>query len=149
MTHPLAFRIATEQDIPLLAQMNKDLIKDEGHSNPMSVEQLAQRMMGFLSGGYGAVLFEQGGIVVAYALYRSDDDGIYLRHFFVRRDCRRHGLGQAAMAILLDDVWPQNARITVEVLTDNVAGRAFWSSIGFIPYSLALEMTPEMRSGRE
>ena len=38
------------EDTPRLAAMNKLLIQDEQSDNPMSVEELQNRMAGFLSG---------------------------------------------------------------------------------------------------
>ena len=35
---------ATEADLPLLAEMNRRLIEDEGSENPMTVAELQQRM---------------------------------------------------------------------------------------------------------
>jgi len=46
------FRIATQNDIPPLAKMNGQLIEDEGHRNPMSLDELEQRMAGRLDGIY-------------------------------------------------------------------------------------------------
>lgn len=42
-------RRATREDVPVLAQMNWQLIRDEGSDNPMTVDQLAERMTGFLA----------------------------------------------------------------------------------------------------
>lgn len=52
----LTLRQATSEDAGLLARMNKHLIEDEGHRNPMNLSQLAERMRGFLSGEYRADL---------------------------------------------------------------------------------------------
>jgi len=45
----LMLRRATHEDVPQLAQMNWQLIRDEGSDNPMTVDQLAERMTGFLA----------------------------------------------------------------------------------------------------
>ena len=50
---PLSLRIALEADRPALAQMNKRLIDDEGSRNPMSLDQLRQRMAGWPRGEEG------------------------------------------------------------------------------------------------
>jgi len=60
----LTFRPATLDDCGLLAELNHQLIQDEGHRNPMTVPQLEQRMQGFIQGEYRAVIFEDGGEVV-------------------------------------------------------------------------------------
>lgn len=139
MTH----RRATSADCPLLAELNHQLILDEGHRNPMTVPQLEQRMRGWLeSGEYAAILFEDGGEVVAHALYREQPDEIYLRQLFVVRERRRQGLGKQAMRLLFSEIWPKTKRLTVEVLVANTAAVAFWRAVGYRDYSLTLEIQP-------
>src|SRR5262245_47286886 len=101
------YRFATVADAKFLAELNHQLIRDEGHRNPMDVDQLEHRMRSWLSSGeYRAVIFVQEDTPVAYALYREDPDEIYLRQFFVIRTRRRHGIGRSAMQSLLSDIWP-------------------------------------------
>ena len=79
------WRAATDEDLDLLAEWNKQLIQDEGHRNSMSVPELRRRMDAWLAGEYSAVLFSHdNGEPLAYGLYREGNDEIYLRHFFVR-----------------------------------------------------------------
>jgi GNAT superfamily N-acetyltransferase len=137
--HP---RMATKSDSALLGELNHQLIQDEGHRNRMTIPQLQERMRGWLAGEYAAVLFENESEVVAYALYREEPDLIYLRQLFVRRYCRRRGLGREAIAILRNQIWPAHKRLTVEVLTVNADTVAFWKSVGFQEYCLTLEIMP-------
>jgi len=67
----MTFRPATIADCPLLADLNHQLIRDEGHRNRLAVAELEQRMRGWLAGEYRAVLYEDGREVVAYALFRE------------------------------------------------------------------------------
>lgn len=137
----MTFRIATMDDCRLLAEMNHQLLQDERHRNRfMTLPQLEERMRGFLSGEYRAVIFEEGGDIVAYALYREQPDEIYLRQLFVRRDRRRRGHGRRAIEILRSDVWPQNKRLTVDVLLHNTDAIAFWRAVGYKDYLLGLEI---------
>ena len=138
----MTYRLATADDRPLLAELNHQLIHDEGHRNPMTVPELEQRMRRWLEGEYVAVLFEDAGEVVAYALYRERPDEIYLRQLLVVRRRRREGLGKQAMRLLRAEIWPQTKRLTVEVLVANTAGVAFWRSVGYRDYSLQLEIMP-------
>ncbi len=138
----MTWRRATAADCPLLAELNHQLIRDEKHRNKMTVPQLVQRMRGWLEGEYVALLFEEGGEVVAYALYREEPDEIYLRQLFVVRHRRRQGLGKQAMHLLRSEIWPKTKRLTVEVLVANAAAVAFWRAIGYRDYSLKLEIVP-------
>src|SRR4051812_49471078 len=96
----MEYRQATAADVPALAAMNGQLIRDEGHRNPMTVAELADRMAGWLAGEYKAVLFEEGGPPVGYALYRREPADGYLRHPFLPPADRRPGGGRAAVGVL-------------------------------------------------
>jgi len=138
----MTFRRATTDDCPLLAELNHQLIRDEGHRNRMTVPELEQRMRGWLAGEYMAILFEEGEEVVAYALYREQPEEIYLRQLFVARHRRREGIGKQAMHLLRSEIWPKTKRLTVEVLVANTAAVAFWRAVGYRDYSLTLEIVP-------
>jgi len=138
----MIYRRATTNDCPLLGELNHQLIHDEGHRNRMTVPELEQRMKGWLAGEYAAILFEDGGEVVAYALYREQPEEIYLRQLFVVRQRRREGLGKQAMHLLRSEIWPKTKRLTVEVLVANTAAVAFWRAVGYRDYSLQLEIVP-------
>jgi GNAT superfamily N-acetyltransferase len=140
-TAALRWHSATADDVPLLANWNHQLIRDEGHRNPMTVEQLADRMAAWLADDYRAVIFSTDR-PVAYALYRAQPDQIYFRQFFVARDHRRVGLGRRAFNQLKTEVWPAGVRLTVDVLCANPAGIAFWRAVGYRDYCLTLEIMP-------
>jgi GNAT superfamily N-acetyltransferase len=136
-------RFASDSDLDLLAEWNHQLIRDEGHRNRMTIPELRRRMKGWLDCEYKAVLFGPAADPLAYALYRETSTEVYLRQLFVRRDRRREGIGRAAMDILRSQLWPRQARLTVEVLTANAPAVAFWRSIGYKDYCLTLEIMPE------
>lgn len=138
----MRYRIATAEDSPTLAELNHQLIRDEGHRNPMTVAQLERRMRGWLTAGeYRAVFFEENHQVVAYALFQETDDEVHLRQLFVVRHRRREGVGRRAMDELFR-LWPRDKRWTVSVLTKNTAALSFWRAIGYADYDLTLEIMP-------
>ena len=138
----MTFRRATLEDCGLLAELNHQLIRDEGHRNQMTVPELERRMRDWLSSEYAAVIFEEGKEVVAYALYRERPDEVYLRQLFVVQIRRRQGIGRRAFEILRFRLWPKGRRLTVDVLVQNAAAISFWRSVGFNDYCLTLEITP-------
>lgn len=140
---PMNHRIATVADCPLLAELNQQLIRDEGHRNPMTVPELEQRMKRWLSEDYTAVLFECEKEVVAYTLFREQPEEIYLRHLFVIPSRRRMGVGRTAVQMLHSRLWRRNKRLTVGVLVSNEPAVAFWRAVGYRDYSLTLEILPE------
>jgi GNAT superfamily N-acetyltransferase len=133
------YRLCEMDDAPLLAAMNRRLIRDEGHRNRMTEPQLEARMRGWLAGDYQAVIFadEQG--PAGYALFRRDCEGAYLRQFYVQPERRRQGVGRAAIRWLFDEVWKDDSRVRLEVLVGNHTGIAFWRAVGFADYCLTME----------
>jgi len=140
------YRIASLDDVPLLARMNRQLVEDEHHRNRFRSDAwLEERMRGFLAAEYTAVVFELDGEAVGYALYRvhpDHDDTLYLRQIFVHRERRGQGIGREVVRILRNEIWPQDKRITVEVLVGNQVARQFYDAVGFRPYCVELEMPP-------
>lgn len=100
-------------------------------------------MRGWLAGEYTAIVFEDAGQVVAYALFREQAEEIYLRQLFVVRHLRRRGIGRQAVQILRSEIWHKIKRLTVDVLVTNKEAVAFWRAIGYADYSLTLEILPE------
>jgi predicted acetyltransferase len=139
----MTFRPATIDDCPLLAVLNRQLIRDEGHRNRMTVAELEQRMRGWLSSEYRAVIYEDSGEVVAYALFREQPEEIYLRQLFIVNHRRRQGIGRRVVQFLRSDIWPKNKRLTVDVLVTNKTATAFWRAVGYVDYSLTLEIVPD------
>ena len=139
----MTFRPATADDCSRLAELNHQLIRDEGHRNRMTVAELEQRMRAWLAGEYRAVLYEDSGEVVAYALFREQPEEIYLRQLLVVRHRRSQGIGRRAVEILRSQVWPKTKRLTVDVLIANKRGVAFWRRIGYADYCLSLEILPD------
>ncbi|MEM6281922.1 MAG: GNAT family N-acetyltransferase [Chloroflexota bacterium] len=135
-------QIATLEDAPALAGMNRMLIEDEGSPNPMSVTQLEVRMRRWLaSGEYEAIIIWHNDDIVGYVLYREDLDEydvsrrkVYVRQFFIKRAYRRRGIGKTAFEHVVQSTFPEDANIVLEVLSTNLQGRAFWERLGFEPY---------------
>ena len=138
----MKFRAATLDDCSRLAELNHQLIRDEGHRNPMTVPELEQRMRSWLTGEYRAIIFEDAGEVVAYALFREQPQEIYLRQLFVVRHRRSQRIGRRAVEILRTQIWSKGKRLTVDVLVTNKRAISFWHSVGYSDYALSLEIMP-------
>jgi hypothetical protein len=137
----LAIRAANDDDLSCLAQMNKHLIEDEGSRNPMSVEQLRQRMQEWLDADWKVDLFVENDAVVGYAVYQFRQDEylldktiVYLRQMFIERTKRSRGLGNRAFELLTQTRIPTDCSIVIDVLATNPKGAKFWSQVGFQPY---------------
>jgi ribosomal protein S18 acetylase RimI-like enzyme len=146
----LEIRSATAEDFDTLAILNHQLIEDEKHRNPMTVPELKERFVRFVNCENWMVdLFSRGGEVVGFATYRLEPDNteasgqrVFLRQFYISRQHRRSGLGRAAVDLLLLARF-KDKKIVLEVLETNPGGRAFWSSMGFVPYSIMMERVVE------
>ena len=144
----MEYRLAGTADIELLAQLNEQLIQDTNHRSRLSARELEPILRRWFKEGYSAALFEEDGQVVGYALYRSeetyrpDEQSVYLRQFFVRRECRGRGLGREAFRLLAEQIWPPGCRITADVLCTNKSAYAFWKAVGFRDYAIMLERDP-------
>lgn len=136
----MEFRFASVGDASALGRLNADLIRDEGHRNPMTVAELEDRMRGWLEGGYEAALCESDGAPVGYALYRREPDHVYLRQLFIRDADRRRGIATTLLQWLWSNAWTDIECVRVEVLVGNSAGLAFWRRVGFSDYCITLEM---------
>jgi predicted acetyltransferase len=136
-------QIATVDDVPELAAMNRMLIEDEDSPNPMSLEQLEARMHRWLSNGeYHAVIIHRNDEIVGYVLYREEPDAhditqvlVHVRQFFIKRAYRRRGIGRTAFEQVVRSHFPPSAVIVLEILATNLQGRAFWERLGFMPYT--------------
>ena len=129
---------ATVGDAPLLAPLNKRLIEDEGHPNPITVPELAGRMAGWLAGEYTAYLVREDDAIAAYALYRDDGDAYYLRHLYVERGFRRRGIATQLLDWLYAHVWTDKP-VRLEVLAHNAGAIAFYEAYGFAVWCLSME----------
>ncbi|HWQ15546.1 MAG TPA: GNAT family N-acetyltransferase [Roseiflexaceae bacterium] len=141
----LLLRPATAADAPSLAAMNRQLIADEGSRNPMSLAELEERMRRLIAEGWAALLFEDERELAGYALYRVRHDEydpqrpeVDIRQFFVLPERRGRGVGRAAFERMAAAHFPPGARLVLEVLASNPAGRAFWGRLGFTVYATTL-----------
>ncbi|HEX6038667.1 GNAT family N-acetyltransferase [Longimicrobium sp.] len=139
----MEYRLATEDDAPFLADINRQLIEDEWDGGGMSMERLEARMRRWLAeGDYQAVLFLEDGATVAYSLVSVDEDSAYIRHFFVLHEHRGRGVGRRAIGVLFRDIIPSTVRVTLDVLASNRGGLEFWRSVGFHDYAIRMERLP-------
>lgn len=137
----LQYRYASFDDCKALAWLNLQLIRDGADTGPTDPVELRRRFQRWLgSGRYRAVLFSAAGHLRAYALFREHAAEIYLRQFMVLPNARRHGVGRSAVELLRRRIWPAGKRLTVEALTANPAGIAFWRSVGYRDYAITLEI---------
>ena len=116
-------------------------MRDEYSDSPAPADEIEPRLRDWLATDYVACVFELSATPFGYAIFRDLPDCVHVRHFFVETAFRRKGLGRRAFE-RLREMFPRGKRILVEVLVANVAGAAFWKSVGFEPRYLGLQYQP-------
>jgi len=117
------------EDCNKLTEMNKRLIEDEKSDNPMTIEELHNRMKDFLNGEYSAYFFMEENIVIGYALVRHTTNPLYLRQFYIDREYRQKHHGKLAFQELMNYLKAET--IDIDVLPWNQIGISFWKNCGF------------------
>lgn len=143
----IRIRAHRREDLGLLARMNRELADDEGHRNPMTVDQLEERFKRFIDHeGWSVDLFMLDDEVIGYATHRYEPDlaepsgkHVYLRQFYIVRHRRRGGAGHLAFDELVRTRFRPGERIYLEVIENNPGGKVFWQRTGFTPYGAIME----------
>jgi hypothetical protein len=76
-------RVAGVEESEIVGELYHQLIKDERYRNPMTTPELIDRMRSWLITDYRASIFEDDTGILAYALYKEDQDRVHLRQPFV------------------------------------------------------------------
>ena len=129
---------ATHADVDQLAVLNKYLIEDEQHPNSMNVQQLAERMSGWLQTEYIGYLAWIDDRIVAYCLFRDDGDFNYLRQLYVDRGFRRQAIATQLLDWMYTTIWTDK-KVRLGVLAHNEGAIAFYKQYGFEIKALQLE----------
>ena len=133
------FKKAEIKDVKILGVMNKRLIEDEGHSNPLNIDELTERMRKFIVNEYEAYLIIKENEISGYCLFRDDKEYIYIRQLYVEENKRKMGLGKSCIQWFKSNLWI-NRKIRMDVLSKNTNGIEFWRKIGFKDYCITMEM---------
>ena len=117
-------------DVKRLAELNRCLIEDERHPNPMNIAELTERMHEWLATDYICYLAKENGDIVAYCLYRDDGGYYYMRQLYVDRAHRRKGIATQLLDWLYENVWTDK-KVRLDVLAHNEDAVAFYKRYGF------------------
>ena len=121
---------AESSDAKRLAELNKCLIEDEQHPNPMNITELTTRMREWLATDYICYIAKQNGHIVGYCLYRDDGGYYYMRQLYVDRAHRRKGIATQLLDWLYENVWTDK-KVRLDVLAHNEDAVAFYKRYGF------------------
>ena len=129
---------AEASDVKELADLNRQLIEDEQHPNPMTRDELAERMIRWMEEGYTCYVARSGGVSAGYCLFRDDGKHYYLRQLFVARACRRRGIATALLDWMYAHVW-SGKPVRLDVFAHNEEAVAFYRGYGFRVAVLRME----------
>lgn len=134
----LAIRPATPADLPLIAQLIRDLAEYEKLAHEVRFDEgvLAQKLFG--ARPYAEVVIgEIDGVAMGFALFFHNFStfegrpGIYLEDLFVRPEARGSGLGKALLSHLaMLAVERDCARLEWSVLDWNAPAIGFYRALG-------------------
>ncbi|QJD83216.1 GNAT family N-acetyltransferase [Cohnella herbarum] len=138
---------ASEEDLIILTEMNRQLIADEGSENPMNDEQLRQRMQDWILGDWNVDLLLFDNTVIGYALYQFRSNpyhmelkDVYLRQYFIKREYRNNGHGITGIEKLKQERFKGIQNLEIDVLQCNMKGQNFWRKAGFMPHYVNMRM---------
>jgi ribosomal protein S18 acetylase RimI-like enzyme len=146
----LKIQTANLGDIDKLAELNKQLLEDENSRFQPSLDEMASRMSGWITGLEWSVdMFKSAGAdIIGYLVHGRrfnptvpGGDEMYIRQFAIDRAYRRGGLGRRAISLFFERRCVPGMVVRLDVLETNPAGRAFWAEVGFAPYATIMEMT--------
>ncbi len=129
---------ADASDAEELAELNRQLIEDEQHPNPMTRDELAERMIRWMEEGYRCYVARVDGTTAGYCLCRDDGKHYYLRQLFVARGQRRRGIATALMDWMYANVW-SGKPVRLDVFAHNEEAVAFYRGYGFRVAVLRME----------
>jgi len=135
-----AFRVASADDLDLLALMNAELLEYELGSSP-PVEKLREQLESSFAQGAKATIVTVCGMPAGYALHKEKPDLMHLQHFLISAPWRKMGLGTAFLRHLESSLEAPKP-IQVEALLLNGKGIDFWRSQGFVDLYLGLRKNP-------
>lgn len=143
----MTLRPAREDDIETLAELNKQLLQDEGHPAPISVPELLARHRDWLATGeWSQDILDVEGHLVGYIVHAPNpyplDPEIperFIRQFCIARQYRRNGLGRDAFELFMETRVAPGGRVTLDVLETNPTGQAFWEAVGCRPFFRRME----------
>ena len=119
----------TADNLPLLAQLNKQLYEDEKNDSIPTIDVLEEKLKCSMEQGSKAYLFIEDGEISGYALVRTQLSPYYLSHFFICKAMRRKRLGTIAFNCLMNEL--NTDSIDLDVFCWNKRGQEFWKSLGF------------------
>ncbi|SFB61698.1 Ribosomal protein S18 acetylase RimI [Cohnella sp. OV330] len=132
---------ATKLDAEIIAELNFQLIQDEGSNNPMNLVQLQDRILDWLGSGWSIDLLLAEEKIIGYAVYKlqpapfeETELEVYIRQFYIDRNERNKGYGRGGINILKERRFGNVSTMIIDVLETNPEGRRFWEKVGFVPY---------------
>ena len=127
----------SDEDIEILANLNRKLIQDEGSENRMSDAELKSRMVKWIkTEEYKAFFINcRASTVIGYILWKEEEKEVYLRQMYVHPESRRSGIGRSAVKEFMRRI-PSNKPCRLDALSSNLTALNFWKACGFVEYAV-------------
>lgn len=135
------WRPMSEADLAAVA-----VLEAQAHNVPWTVGNFRDA----LATGYGVVVGESGGAVVAYGVLMLAPDEAQLLNLTVAPEVRRRGLGRVLLRRFLDDARRLGAKqCFLEVRVSNMSAITLYTAEGFLPVARRNGYYPANAPGAE
>ncbi len=131
---------AGQESTRTLAALYAALLEEQGLPTGIGAAELEHRMVGYLAGGYQAVLFTWDETTVGYCLYRLYPKYAHVRHFYVDRTAARKLRVADAFGLFRDRELSGYASVRMDIPEPARESIGVWEAIGFRPRSRRLEL---------
>ncbi|WP_108125183.1 GNAT family N-acetyltransferase [Saccharospirillum mangrovi] len=113
-----------------LAVLNQALIQEEGSDTRLSLDELSQRMRGWLAGYYQVVAAKDSNRLLGYCLFAVETNRVYVRQLYVVESARLSGYGKALLAWVEANT-PEQLPLHLKVLSGNHRVLGFYQKLGY------------------
>ena len=128
MKSGFTFRPVGPSDLDRAAALHREAFEPLGE-RPWTRQDMAGLLA---SPGVAGLVVSIGGRAAGFALWRTAADEAELLTIAVRADRRRHGLGRALLAAVIEQAGRSGAQnLFLEVGADNAAARGLYAQTGF------------------
>jgi 8-oxo-dGTP pyrophosphatase MutT (NUDIX family) len=129
-----------DDDLPILASLNRQLQEAEGRPAPPEPQLIAAQLSLRLASDLDAVLVCVGTEPRGYILFRHEAEALWVAEFWMGAGRDAGQIGSAAFSVFLEREGFNHAHVRVRMPSANRRARAFWKGLGFQDHSVTMDL---------